>query len=87
MGAYLRPIEAQVRRDLPRSMTCSQCWVNDAGRRPARSPAVEQQMCAIGRGVMSRPQLLMIDELSLGLAPRAVEGSARRWCAFNRNGN
>ncbi len=33
----------------------------------------EQQMCAIGRGLMSRPKLLMIDELSLGLAPRAVE--------------
>ena len=33
----------------------------------------EQQMCAIGRGIMSRPKLLMIDELSLGLAPRLVE--------------
>lgn len=33
----------------------------------------EQQMCAIGRGIMSRPQLLMIDELSLGLAPKAVD--------------
>ena len=33
----------------------------------------EQQMCAIGRGIMSRPKLLMIDELSLGLAPKAVE--------------
>jgi branched-chain amino acid transport system ATP-binding protein len=33
----------------------------------------EQQMCAIGRGIMSRPQLLLIDELSLGLAPKAVE--------------
>jgi branched-chain amino acid transport system ATP-binding protein len=30
-------------------------------------------MCAIGRGIMSRPQLLLIDELSLGLAPKAVE--------------
>jgi ABC-type branched-subunit amino acid transport system ATPase component len=33
----------------------------------------EQQMCAIGRGLMSRPKLLMIDELSLGLAPKLVE--------------
>jgi branched-chain amino acid transport system ATP-binding protein len=33
----------------------------------------EQQMCAIARGLMARPKLLMIDELSLGLAPRAVE--------------
>ncbi len=33
----------------------------------------EQQMCAIARGLMSRPQLLMIDELSLGLAPLVVD--------------
>jgi branched-chain amino acid transport system ATP-binding protein len=32
----------------------------------------EQQMCAIARGLMSRPKLLMIDELSLGLAPKIV---------------
>jgi branched-chain amino acid transport system ATP-binding protein len=33
----------------------------------------EQQMCAVGRGLMARPQLLMVDELSLGLAPIVVE--------------
>ena len=33
----------------------------------------EQQMCAVGRGIMSQPRLLMMDELSLGLAPQAVE--------------
>ncbi len=33
----------------------------------------EQQMCAIGRGLMARPQLLLIDELSLGLAPVIVD--------------
>ncbi|MBA2273723.1 MAG: ABC transporter ATP-binding protein [Actinobacteria bacterium] len=33
----------------------------------------EQQMCAIGRGLMSRPKLIMIDELSLGLAPNLVD--------------
>jgi branched-chain amino acid transport system ATP-binding protein len=33
----------------------------------------EQQMCAIARGLMSHPRLLLIDELSLGLAPRIVE--------------
>jgi branched-chain amino acid transport system ATP-binding protein len=32
----------------------------------------EQQMLAIARGLMARPRLLMVDELSLGLAPRAV---------------
>ncbi len=33
----------------------------------------EQQMCAIARGLMSEPGLLLIDELSLGLAPRLVD--------------
>jgi branched-chain amino acid transport system ATP-binding protein len=33
----------------------------------------EQQMCAIGRALMSRPKLLLMDELSAGLAPLAVE--------------
>lgn len=33
----------------------------------------EQQMCAIGRGLMGNPQLLLIDELSLGLAPVIVD--------------
>ena len=33
----------------------------------------EQQMCAIGRGLMGKPSLLMLDEPSLGLAPKIVE--------------
>jgi branched-chain amino acid transport system ATP-binding protein len=33
----------------------------------------EQQMCAIGRGLMSRPEVLLIDEMSLGLAPIVVD--------------
>jgi branched-chain amino acid transport system ATP-binding protein len=33
----------------------------------------EQQMCAIGRALMGRPRLLMVDELSLGLAPMVVD--------------
>jgi len=33
----------------------------------------EQQMCAIGRGLMARPDLLLVDELSLGLAPNIVD--------------
>jgi len=33
----------------------------------------EQQMCAIARGLMARPRILMIDEMSLGLAPVLVQ--------------
>jgi len=33
----------------------------------------EQQMCALARGLMSRPDLLLVDELSLGLAPNVID--------------
>jgi branched-chain amino acid transport system ATP-binding protein len=34
----------------------------------------EQQMCAIGRALMSRPKMILLDEPSMGLAPQLVEG-------------
>ena len=46
----------------------------------------EQQMCAIGRGLMSRPRLLMIDELSLGLAPALVDRLNEALIEINRTG-
>jgi branched-chain amino acid transport system ATP-binding protein len=46
----------------------------------------EQQMCAIGRGIMSRPRLLMVDELSLGLAPRMVDSMSEALIEINKRG-
>jgi branched-chain amino acid transport system ATP-binding protein len=46
----------------------------------------EQQMCAIARGLMAAPRLLMIDELSLGLAPRAVEELGAALLKINASG-
>lgn len=46
----------------------------------------EQQMCAIGRGLMARPRLLMIDELSLGLSPMMVERLVEALECVNRRG-
>ena len=43
-------------------------------------------MCAIGRGIMSRPTLLMVDELSLGLAPKAVEMLSEALLNINKMG-
>ena len=43
-------------------------------------------MCAIGRGLMAKPKLLLIDELSLGLAPRAVEKLTDSLIAINKQG-
>ena len=53
------------------------------------SMRVEQtgsRICAIGRGLMSRPTLLMIDEPALGLAPRAVEKLSEALVEVNRSG-
>ena len=73
MGAYLRTDKAAVAADLDRvygmfPILAERRW-QDAGTLSGG----EQQMCAIGRALMAAPTLLMIDELSLGLAPRAVE--------------
>ena len=46
----------------------------------------EQQMCAIGRALMSRPRLLLLDEPSLGLAPKVVNEVARAVQEINRSG-
>jgi len=46
----------------------------------------EQQMCAIGRGLMARPKLLMLDEPSLGLAPVVVRAIFEDLARINREG-
>lgn len=43
-------------------------------------------MCAIARGLMARPRLLAIDELSLGLAPRIVDELTEALRTINRRG-
>ena len=46
----------------------------------------EQQMCAIARGMMSAPKLLMLDELSLGLMPSLVEKVLESVVEINKKG-
>ncbi len=86
LGAYLRTDKKAVADDLE--------WVlelfpilRDRQRQDATTlSGGEQQMCAVGRGIMSRPRLLMIDELSLGLSPRMVEHLGDALGALNKAG-
>jgi branched-chain amino acid transport system ATP-binding protein len=74
MGAYQRRDGARaVDADLDRVYGIFPRLAERRRQDAATLSGGEQQMCAIARGLMARPKLLMIDELSLGLAPRLVE--------------
>jgi branched-chain amino acid transport system ATP-binding protein len=86
LGAYLRRDEAEIRKDLDYVFTLFPILRERQKQDAITLSGGEQQMCAIGRGIMSRPKLLMIDELSLGLAPRLVERLGEALTEINRNG-
>jgi branched-chain amino acid transport system ATP-binding protein len=86
LGAYLRRDTAEVQRDLDYVFTLFPILKDRRKQDATTLSGGEQQMCAIGRGIMSRPKLLMIDELSLGLAPRLVERLSEALLEINRNG-
>lgn len=73
MGAHMRSDDVEIRRDLAQIYELFPILGDRRRQEAGTLSGGEQQMCAIGRGIMSRPKLLMIDELSLGLAPKAVE--------------
>ena len=72
LGAYLRR-DKEVRDDLARVLEHFPALKDKLTREAATLSGGEQQMVAIGRGMMARPKLLMVDELSLGLAPIVVD--------------
>ena len=72
MGSYLRRDRAAVRRDLDFVLATFPRLRERLAQDAATLSGGEQQMCAIGRGLMAAPKLLMIDELSLGLSPKLV---------------
>lgn len=87
MGAYLRGRDAAaVAHDLERVYAIFPKLKERRRQAAGTMSGGEQQMCAIGRGLMSAPRLLMIDELSLGLSPLLVEQLVDALLALNREG-
>src|ERR1700704_5281938 len=72
LGAYLRR-DREVRDDMTRVLDHFPALKDKLSREAGTLSGGEQQMVAIGRGMMARPKLLMVDELSLGLAPKVVD--------------
>ena len=73
LGAYNRTKIAEVHEDLDRVFSLFPVLRERQSQDASTLSGGEQQMCAIGRGIMARPKLLVIDELSLGLAPTVIE--------------
>jgi branched-chain amino acid transport system ATP-binding protein len=73
LGAFLRRDQRGIRDDLERVFSLFPVLRERAGQLAGSMSGGEQQMCAIARALMTRPKLLLIDELSLGLAPIVVD--------------
>ena len=73
MGAYLRNDKAGINADIERVFALFQRLKERSGQLSGTLSGGEQQMLAMGRALLSRPKLLLLDEPSMGLSPIMVD--------------
>ncbi|AKQ60171.1 ABC transporter ATP-binding protein [Bordetella hinzii] len=86
MGAYLRHDRAGIQADIARVYEYFPRLKERERSLGRHLSGGEQQMCAIGRALMSRPRLLLLDEPSLGLAPAVTLEVARAIRQISQDG-
>lgn len=77
IGAYLRKDKKEIKSDLDKVYEYLPVLKERAGQRAGSLSGGEQQLLVIGRALMSKPKLLLMDEPSLGLAPLMTREIAR----------
>jgi branched-chain amino acid transport system ATP-binding protein len=73
MGAYIRDDKAEIANDLEKMFTIFPRLKERRNQLAGTMSGGEQQMLAMGRGLMSRPKVLLLDEPSMGLSPLMVD--------------
>ena len=86
MGAFQRSDRAGIREDMERVFTLFPRLQERRNQKAGTMSGGEQQMCAIGRALMARPKLLLLDEPSMGLAPVLVERIFETLVEINKQG-
>jgi branched-chain amino acid transport system ATP-binding protein len=86
LGAYLRRDHAGIREDLERVFELFPRLQERETQKAGTMSGGEQQMLAIGRALMGRPRLLLLDEPSMGIAPILVERIYETIAQINQQG-